>query len=207
MEKVNALRRHRLLLRKLLPAATALFVALVPFIAPGQQQDKRMSPPAPSSYPSLVEQADSIMLPMGASLTVPQSYEDLMSDELGYDLSTPSNIVTTADYDPVSGNYIVRTRVGDYDIATPFMLTPTQYNNWQFRKSMQKYYQQRNLAQITEKEKQPFNILDMNFALGPLEKIFGPGGVQLKTQGTVQVAMGIKSNKTDNPALPLSARR
>ena len=207
MEKVNALRRHRLLLRKLLPAATALFVALVPFMAPGQQPDKRMSPPAPSSYPSLVAEADSIMLPMGASLTVPQSYEDLMSDELGYDLSTPSNIVTTADYDPVSGNYIVRTRVGDYDIATPFMLTPTQYNNWQFRKSMQKYYQQRNLAQITEKEKQPFNILDMNFALGPLEKIFGPGGVQLKTQGTVQVAMGIKSNKTDNPALPLSARR
>ena len=144
---------------------------------------------------------------MGASLTVPQSYEDLMSDELGYDLTTPSNIVTTADYDPESGNYIVRTRVGEYDIATPFMLTPTQYNNWQFHKSMQKYFQQRNLAQVTEKEKQPFNILDMNFALGPLEKIFGPGGVQLKTQGSVQVAMGIKSNKTDNPALPLSARR
>ncbi|MDE6703163.1 MAG: cell surface protein SprA, partial [Muribaculaceae bacterium] len=176
-------------------------------MAPGQQQDKRMSPPAPASYPSLVQEADSIMLPMGASLTVPQSYEDLMSDELGYDLTTPSNIVTTADYDPESGNYIVRTRVGEYDIATPFMLTPTQYNNWQFHKSMQKYFQQRNLAQVTEKEKQPFNILDMNFALGPLEKIFGPGGVQLKTQGSVQVAMGIKSNKTDNPALPLSARR
>ena len=47
----------------------------------------------------------------------------------------------------------------------------------------------------------------MNFALGPLEKIFGPGGVQLKTQGSVQVATGIKSNKTDNPALPLSSRR
>ncbi|MDE6134777.1 MAG: cell surface protein SprA, partial [Muribaculaceae bacterium] len=50
-------------------------------------------------------------------------------------------------------------------------------------------------------------IFDMNFALGPLEKIFGPGGVSLRTQGTVQVAMGIKSNKTDNPALSLSARR
>ena len=166
-----------------------------------------MSPPAPASYPSLVQAADSIMLPLGASQTVPQSYEDLMANELGYDLSTPSNIVTTADYDPETGNYIVRTRVGEYDIATPFMLTPSQYNDWQFRKSMQRYYQQRNLAQVTEKEKQPFNILDMNFALGPLEKIFGPGGVQLKTQGSVQVAMGIKSNKTDNPALPLSARR
>jgi cell surface protein SprA len=47
----------------------------------------------------------------------------------------------------------------------------------------------------------------MNFALGPLEKIFGPGGVQLRTQGSVQVSMGIKSNKTDNPSLSMSARR
>ena len=72
---------------------------------------------------------------------------------------------------------------------------------------MQRYYRERNMGLITEKEKQPFNILDMNFDLGPLEKIFGPGGVSLKTQGSVQVSMGIKSNKTDNPSLSLSARR
>lgn len=87
------------------------------------------------------------------------------------------------------------------------MLTVEQYNNWQFRRSMQRYYRERNTALVTEKEKQPFNIFDMNFALGPLEKIFGPGGVSLKTQGSVQVKMGIKSNKTDNPSLSLSARR
>lgn len=40
-----------------------------------------------------------------------------------------------------------------------------------------------------------------------LEKIFGPGGVQLKTQGSVQISAGVKSNKTDNPALSLTARR
>ena len=50
-------------------------------------------------------------------------------------------------------------------------------------------------------------MLDMNFALGPLEKIFGPGGVKLKTTGSVQISMGVKSNKTDNPALSLTARR
>lgn len=147
------------------------------------------------------------MLPFGATQTVPQNYEALLADEIGYDLATPSNIETHTEYDPQTGCYIVRTRVGDFDIATPFMLTAAQYNNWQFRRSMQEYYRERNLAQVTEQEKEPFNILDMNFALGPLEKIFGPGGVQLRTQGSVQIAMGVKSNKTDNPALPLSARR
>ena len=130
-----------------------------------------------------------------------------MADELAYDLTTPSNIRTQAEYDPETGFYVVRTKVGDFDVATPFMLTPAQYNNWQLRRSMQQYYRERNLALVTETEKQPFNIFDMNFALGPLEKIFGPGGVQLKTQGSVQVSMGSKSNKTDNPSLSLSSRR
>jgi cell surface protein SprA len=139
--------------------------------------------------------------------TVPTNYDQLMADELAYDLDTPSNINTTAEYDPATGCYVVRTKVGDIDIATPFMLSDRQYDNWQLRRSMQQYYKERNAAQLTEQDKQPFNILDMNFALGPLEKIFGPGGVQLKTQGSVQVSMGIKSNKTDNPSLSLSARR
>ncbi len=70
---------------------------------------------------------------------------------------------------------------------------------------MQQYYRDRNMGLVIEKtEKQPFNIFDMNFALGPLEKIFGPGGVQLKTQGSVQVNMGIKSNFTDNPRCRLT---
>ncbi len=172
----------------------------------GQNTGSDFPPPPPAALP-LSEESDSVAMPFGLRHTVPQNYEDLMADELAYDLSTPSNIKTSAEYDPALGCYIVRTRLGNIDIGTPFLLTPEQYNNWQFRLSMQRYYRERNMGLITEKEKQPFNILDMNFDLGPLEKIFGPGGVSLKTQGSVQVSMGIKSNKTDNPSLSLSARR
>lgn len=171
-----------------------------------QQMPPAFSAPAPAAFPE-PSPADSTSLPFGVRPTVPRNYEDLMADELGYDLSTPSNITTTADFDAASGNYIVRTYLGGLQIGTPFMLTKRQYENWQLKLSMQRFYKERNLGLITDKEKEPFNILDMNFALGPLEKIFGPGGVSLKTQGSVQVSMGIKSNKTDNPALSLSARR
>ena len=147
------------------------------------------------------------MLPFPVQQTVPQSYEDLMSDELAYDLADPSNIRTEAEYDPATGCYIVRTRMGDFDIATPFLLTAAQYDNWQLRRSMQQYYRERNEALANDKEKQPFNILDMNFAIGPLEKIFGPGGVSLRTQGSVQISMGVKSNFTDNPSLSVNSRR
>ena len=179
---------------------------LLPVFLRAQQTPPEFSAPAPAAFPAPAI-ADSTGLPFGTRPTVPRSYEDLLADELGYDLSTPSNITTTADFDATTGNYIVRTYLGGMQIGTPFMLTAKQYENWQLRLAMQKFYKERNLGLITDKEKEPFNILDMNFALGPLEKIFGPGGVSLKTQGSVQVSMGIKSNKTDNPALSLSARR
>ncbi|MCM1110839.1 MAG: cell surface protein SprA [Clostridium sp.] len=162
-------------------------------------------PPTPPGPPGLTP-LDSAILPV--QQTVPQSYEQLLAGELAMDLRTPSNIRTTAEYDAETGLWVVHTRMGDYDIATPLYLTPQQYNDWQMREAMSRYYYERNaeLAQGAQ-EKEPFNILDMNFALGPLEKIFGPGGVKLKTQGSVQISTGIKSNKTDNPALSLTSRR
>ena len=130
-----------------------------------------------------------------------------MQQELAADLSNPSNISTVAEYDPQLGCYVIHTKLGDYDITTPFYLSPEQYNRWQTRKQMQEYFNLRNSEALTKPDKEPFNILDMNFALGPLEKIFGPGGVQLKTQGSVNISMGVKTNKTDNPALSLDSRR
>ncbi len=184
-------------------------VALLPLFVAAQYYNPTITPPPPAAYPPAAPTApgDSVALPFPVGETVPRGYEELLEDELAYDLSTPSNIKTTAEYDPATGYYIVRTRVGDFDIATPFMLSQSQYNDWQLRRSLQQYYKERNMALMEKKEKEPFNILDMNFALGPLEKIFGPGGVQLRTQGSVQVSTGIKSNKTDNPSLSLSSRR
>ncbi|MDE7411141.1 MAG: cell surface protein SprA [Paramuribaculum sp.] len=148
------------------------------------------------------------MLPSPVQQTVPQSYEELMGQEFSADLRSPSNVNTVTEFDPETGCYVLRTRVGDMDISTPFLLTEKQYNDWQMRKSMQEYYRKRNAEALTqEKEKKPFDVLDMNFALGPLEKIFGPGGVRLRTQGSVQLDMGVKSTFTDNPALALNARR
>ena len=147
------------------------------------------------------------MLPYPVQPTIPQGYEDIMAEEFAADLDNPSNITTTAEYDPVTGMYIVHTRLGENDIVTPFFISADRYNEFLTRRDMQEYFRMRNTEAIEKKEKEPFNILDMNFALGPLEKIFGPGGVQLKTQGSIQISTGVKSNKTDNPALSLTNRR
>lgn len=165
-----------------------------------------LTPPPSATPPPPVTPLDSAIIPVNS--TVPRSYEELLAGELARDLATPSNIRTTSEYDPETGCYVVHTRLGDTDISTPIILSREQYENWKLRESMRAYYYKRNDELMQgNAEKQPFNVLDMNFAIGPLEKVFGPGGVKLKTQGSVQLSMGVKSNKTDNPALALSARR
>ncbi|MBD5343342.1 MAG: cell surface protein SprA [Bacteroides sp.] len=140
--------------------------------------------------------------------TIPRNYQELMEMELASDLSTPSNLTSDVEFDPLTGNYLVRYKLGDTNLTTPFMLSKKEYEQWMLRRTMQQYWAKRNAELSQEqKDKQPFNILDMNFALGPLEKIFGPGGVSLKTTGSVQLNIGVKSNKTDNPALSLQNRR
>ena len=177
--------------RHILHLLCAVLVLGIAFVVPGsvhaQYYTPQLGSPAPWVFPPAPVPGDSVPLPLPIPTTVPRSYEDLMHNELAYDLATPSNITTVADYDPASGCYVVRTKVGDTEIGTPFMLTAEQYNNWMFRRSMQQYYRDRNMELITDKEKQPFNIFDMNFALGPLEKIFVPGGVSLRTHGSVLV--------------------
>ena len=165
------------------------------------------SPLLPSGGNSLVDAADSIMMPFPVQQTVPRNYEDILKTDFAADLDNPSNVTTLSEYDPVTGCYIVRTRVGETEIVTPFYLTPEQYNAWQNRRNMLSYFRQRNSEAITKEAKEPFNVLDMNFELGALEKIFGPGGVSLRTQGSITLSTGVKSNKTDNPALSLNSRR
>ncbi|MDD7603627.1 MAG: cell surface protein SprA, partial [Candidatus Limisoma sp.] len=166
-----------------------------------------MAPPPPLSAQT-PQPADSSRLHYKVKNTVPTSYDEVLSNEKNpIDLRDPSNVKSEAEYDPTTGCYVVRTRIGEREIVTPFILSADEYNSKEIRESMMEYYRKKNSELYENKGKDKFNIFDMKFSLGPLEKVFGPGGVQLKTQGSVQVQMGIKSNKTDNPALPASARR
>ena len=167
-------------------------------------------PPPPAYIPEFLDNTeipDSVFLPSPVQTTIPQDYSDLISREYAADLNTPSNITLEPVFDPETGMYLMHSRVGGIDITTPFMMSAQDYNQMINRREMFDYFQQRNSDIFIKPEKAPFNILDMNFSIGALEKFFGPGGVRLTTQGSIQLSMGIKSNKTDNPSLSLKSRR
>ncbi|MBQ6080337.1 MAG: cell surface protein SprA [Muribaculaceae bacterium] len=165
-------------------------------------------PPAPDTRPSAQQQkTPSLDLHFGVKHTIPQNYDDVQeSGEYAADLKTPSNITSEVEYDPETGCYVIHTKLGDYDIVTPYIMSSDEFSNSDFRRSMMEYYRQKNAESAQGQETDPFNFLDMQFGMGAAESIFG-GNLQLKTTGSVVIKMGVKSNSTDNPALSVSQRR
>ena len=81
-------------------------------------------------------------------------------------------------------------------LSAPLMMTAEEYQQWTMRQSMTKYFRDRNAEAYEANGKSKFDFTDMHFNLGPAEKIFGPGGVQIKTQG-----LGMNTKKVNNPSL------
>ncbi|MBP5630532.1 MAG: cell surface protein SprA, partial [Bacteroidaceae bacterium] len=92
-------------------------------------------------------------------------------------------------------------------LNAPVLMTPEEYQEWSLQNSMQQYWRQKNAEAFEAEGKNKFDFTDMHFDLGPAEKIFGPGGVQIKTQGSAELKMGINSKKVNNPALAASRRK
>ncbi|WP_029904487.1 cell surface protein SprA [Prevotella sp. 10(H)] len=129
------------------------------------------------------------------------TYKDL-KDNPPADLKTPSNITTTVEYDPNTKLYIFRTKLGDQEISTPFSLTPEQYMDYTLKRSMADYFKGKNVETYDKKDvKDEFSLKDIKLDIGPAERLFGPGGVKVRTQGYVEATMGIKHSSTDNPTL------
>ena len=129
-----------------------------------------------------------------------------LQEEAPMDLKDPSNVETKIEYDPETGNYIVRTMMGDEELVSAFTLTPDEYKQMSLKKVMGEYWAEKN-KKAAENYEDKFNITDMKFSLGPAEKLFGPGGVQIKTQGSAELTFGIKHNNVQNYSLAERLRK
>ena len=134
-----------------------------------------------------------------------QNFGELTMPQSSMDLQDPENVTTTVEYDPETGTYVIHTRLGETDITTPYMLTQEEYNHYAERQIMHRYWQQK-IGEVEHNNESKFDITDMKFNIGPADKVFGPGGVQLKMQGSAELLFGFKHQYIANPSLTQRAR-
>ena len=137
--------------------------------------------------------------------TTPITYDDLLQNPL--DLKRPENMQQKVEYNDTIDRYVIGHKVGNTWLAAPIMMTPSEYMNYTTRQNMRKYFRTKNDEVYQAKGKEKFDFTDMHFELGPAEKIFGPGGVRIKTQGTAELKFGATLKNIENPSLPVRNRK
>ena len=136
--------------------------------------------------------------------TTPITYDDLETSPI--DLKTPDGVKYEVTYNDTINRYIIGTRIGQTWLAAPIMMTPEEYMKWSEKHGRDAYFRSKNDEIYKAKGKEKFDFTDMHFDLGPAEKIFGPGGVRIKTQGSAELKFGATTKKIDNPSLPVRSR-
>ena len=137
--------------------------------------------------------------------TAPIEVADLDSSAL--DLRLPENIKQEVEYDDSLNMYKIGSKIGDSYLNTPVLMTPEEYRRWSEKKEREAFFRKKDAENVATKGKEKFSFADMHFDLGPAEKIFGPGGVRIKTQGTAELKLGATLKNIDNPSLPERNRK
>ena len=119
-------------------------------------------------------------------------------------MPNPQSIVDKYTYDPVTNRYIYTSSVDGFNINYPMILTPKQYEELVLREQMRKYYQEKSAAidgkksgsEAAKKDLLPKYYVNSKF----FESIFGSNTIDVKPTGSVELDLGIRFTKQDNPS-------
>jgi cell surface protein SprA len=121
------------------------------------------------------------------------------------DLKDPSNIVDSVIYDPKTKEYYIVEKVGSFYYRKPTNLTFDEFLYLRSQIQEREYFRQRAnvLSGLNYKLPRPkLQVTDNLF-----NRIFGPGKVDIRPQGEVNLIAGYQGQNIKNPALPERARR
>ena len=175
----------------------------------GAQDNEKSSRISVSAQPFKVEDdtiPDSLLnTRWKIQLTQPYSLSDLYQSPL--DLQRPDNMKYDVVYNDTLNRFVIGNRMGNTWLSAPIMLTPEEYNSWTEMNERSAFFRKKNDEIYQAKGKEKFDFSDMHFDLGPAEKIFGSGGIRVRTQGSAELKLGMNKKSIDNPSLPIRNRK
>ena len=113
----------------------------------------------------------------------------------------PNSIINAYTYNPLTDRYIYTSTVDGFNINYPLVLTPAQYQELVLREEMRKYYKEKSAAVDGKKEDAKRDLLPRYYVNSKLfETIFGSNTIDIKPTGSVELDLGVRFTKQDNPA-------
>ena len=116
-------------------------------------------------------------------------------------LQDPSNITHEVFYDPTTGQYTFKHKIGDFEYTTPTTLSQKDYFNYKKNKGVLDYWRERRL-QNTKSSNESNSIIPPLYIGGEaFDLIFGSNTIDIRPQGSVDLTFGIKHNYRGDPSL------
>lgn len=119
-------------------------------------------------------------------------------------IKNPKSILSAYTYDPVTDRYIYTKSVDGFSIDYPIILTPKEYESLVLKESMRDYFKKKTDAIDGKKEGSEANKKDLlpkyYVNSGFFESIFGSNTIDVKPTGSVEIDMGARFTKQDNPS-------
>jgi cell surface protein SprA len=120
------------------------------------------------------------------------------------EIKNPPSILEAYVYDPVSDRYIYNQSVNGFNINYPIILTPKEYDDLVLKESMHDYFKKKADAIDGKKTGSDADKKDLlpRFYVnsGFFETIFGSNTIDIKPTGSVEMDLGIRYSKQDNPS-------
>ena len=101
----------------------------------------------------------------------------------GLYLDNPSNINSTVEYDPVTGNYEFQQTIGDdTPYRAPTYMDQDDYRDWEMKQAIKEYWDEKSTAEKFNEEKAGFRP-QLNIDNQVFDKIFGGNTIDIRPQG------------------------
>lgn len=119
-------------------------------------------------------------------------------------LGNPPSIVDAYTYDPITDRYVFNSSVDGYNINYPIILTPKEYDELVLREKMRDYFRKKGDAIDGKKagsEEAKKDLLPRYYVnSGFFQTVFGGNTIDVKPTGSVEMDLGIRYTKQDNPS-------
>jgi cell surface protein SprA len=121
------------------------------------------------------------------------------------DLDDPENVTTTVEFDPVTGQYILVKKIGEYYFRYPMAMSMEEYLQYDMEQSISDYWDEKFESESLD-EVTPWTP-SLNVGGGGFDRIFGGNKIDIRPQGSAEITLGVNVSKTENPRIPVNQRR
>lgn len=120
-------------------------------------------------------------------------------------LKIPSSIESDVEYDPETGLYILKHKMGEMEYRPPTYMTLEEYRQYELENSVDAYWKERSQASGSGSRS---GIIPPVYIGGKaFDRIFGGHTIDVRPSGSVELIFQVLGNSRDDPQLDVKQRR